>query len=492
MKKLFSLGVILAVQIILLLRLVPTPSAYAANLSPLKDTLSTSRTSPSTVIDTSQAGSLFQVQFKDPVGAFYLSSDSAKIVNNLGVEVDAATIKNVASMSAQNTPSAGKRIVYFTSSIGSTVHGAGEAMYVPITAMHAISMRARILIPVSGKIVITFPALATNDANNPASPSASTFQLNNIAAGQIAIRNITDSSNVTFTAAVTNPTNGTSPVVTLTLTSSIPADKSIVVYLGCSTADNNGCTSSVPRIINPTKSVANGTGDTWRINVKTQDASSVDLESGSTRIATIESVTVQGVIEPTLTFTIAGVASNYNFQTAGCTASEVVNTGTVSTATFVDMGILLNALRITGQTLTVATNTTTGYSITATSSGQFKDASSGEIIGDVNGGTGLTANDTPAPAVMPTGAGAIGFGIFPCGTSVPASYASGATVATTAKGTNPWNTGVNSYYATIATRTGELPSGSETTAVRYAGIVTTSTPAGTYSNAFTYVASPSF
>ncbi|MCL4354857.1 hypothetical protein M1349_05350 [Patescibacteria group bacterium] len=498
MKKLFFSGVVLFVQILLLLSLAPASSIYAADLSPLKDTLSTSRTSPSTVIDAYQAGSLLQAQFKDPVGAFYLSSDSAKIYNNLGAVVDTG---NVASMSALNTPSAGKRVVYFTSALGSTAHYPGEPLVVPITAMHSISFRTGVQIPATtGTIAITFPTLASGDSNTTASPSASTFQLNGLATGQVKIWDVTGAAEITgFTVAITNPTAGTSPVVTITLgATNMLAARDFVIYLGCTAVNAAGCTAGSPRIINPTKTAANGTSDGWRVRVLTRDTSGggTDLESGSTRIATIESVTVQGIIEPTLTFTIAGVASNYNFNAVTGCVSETVNTGVASTATFVDMGILVSPIRISGQTLTVTTNTTFGYSITATTSGQFKDPSSGSIIGDVNTGTGLTANNVPAPAGMT--AGTTAFGVFPCGSAVPAAspnWNAGNTIgggAAGAYGMNPWNVGVNNFYATIATRAVAPTGGTETTAVRYAATVAAAVPAGVYSNAFTYVASANF
>ena len=55
---------------------------------------------------------------------------------------------------------------------------------------------------------------------------------------------------------------------------------------------------------------------------------------------------------------------------------------------------------------------------------------------------------------------------------------------------NPFNTGVNGYYANIASYT--APASARKTEIEYAASVATTTPAGIYSTVFTYVATANF
>jgi hypothetical protein len=148
---------------------------------------------------------------------------------------------------------------------------------------------------------------------------------------------------------------------------------------------------------------------------------------------------------------------------------------------------------IAAQDLTVTTNGTGGYVITATSSGEFINPATGIFFPDANTGssTGLTAIDTPIPAVV--SAGITSFGIHPCGADVYAGITWGAgTTGGAARYSNPWNSGVNSYYATLASYAAGIPPASRKTTVEYEATAATSVPAGIYRTALTYVATPAF
>ena len=159
------------------------------------------------------------------------------------------------------------------------------------------------------------------------------------------------------------------------------------------------------------------------------------------------------------------------------------------------MGVLGSGfINRSAQKITVSTNGFNGYVITATSSGKFIDVQTGSFILDANGGGGLTATDTPAPGTIT--AGTAGYGISPCGTRVsttaPNWGASGNKVSdNTARFSNPWNSGTNSYNATLASYTGGAVA-NEVTVVRYGATIAATTPAGTYANVLTYVTTPTF
>src|SRR6185503_8554794 len=105
----------------------------------------------------------------------------------------------------------------------------------------------------------------------------------------------------------------------------ISGGTTITVLVGCSAQSGGSCTTQLPTLINPTKGAAAGTADIWKIGVETQDGSSVRLDNSTLAIGTIESVTVRATIDPSLTFTIAGINSGIavnNGNTSGCLQTE--------------------------------------------------------------------------------------------------------------------------------------------------------------------------
>lgn len=471
-------------SLLVLLGVFFTQKANAASLSSVSDTITTSRPSASAPLAANQAASAGQVTIADN-GSYFIASDTAVLWNDIGETLNSV---NIASMSGANTPSANQRIVYFTNTAANT-HHTGDPISVAVTAKHTVTFNTISTIPIGGKIIITFPGAG----NNSASPSASTFAFNNLQTGNISASFSSGSSTCTFTI--------TAPTITCTVaTAQVNGAVTVTITIG----------SSTPALINPTKSPSQAcvgsttcTADTWKIGIVTQDSSSVTLDTGSARIALIESVQVQGTVEPTITFTITGYASATDVSsigTSGC-GSIISNSGIAATATFVDLGSFgPNFLNKAIQGLTVSTNGASGYAITATSSGRFLNPSTGQFFQDANGGNGLTANNTPVPAVISiTGGGTQTFGIHACGTRsniltdqwVNAGTAPDSGSNGTAKFSNPWNTIGNSFYNTLASYTGG-PVAAETTGVVYAGTITATTPPGIYRTVYTYVATATF
>ncbi len=451
--------------------------AYAASLSNVKDTLTTSRPSASSPLNADQAASATQISVVDN-GSMFLASDSAILNTDTGQTIEAAT---VSSMSAQISGTPNTRSVYLTSSITNT-HHKGTAVFVGVTATHTIQFTTNTSVPNGGKIKITFPGSAANTA----SPSATTFSFNNLGSSTVKC----------FPTTACNSISVSAPSITLTTSAAQTTGTIIYVLIGCTAQSSGACTTYAPALINPTKTNAAGSSDQWRVLIETLDASDIVLDSTPIKIATIDSVQVQGTVEPSITFTITGLAhgTNITTQNSSCTGSDVTNPGTGldASATFVSLGGLSNGnINISAQELSVSTNAFSGYTITATSSGRFIDPATGFWITDANGGNGLTANDTPVPAVLPA-TGNPAFGIHPCGADVASgTWANAATAfGSGAKYSNPWNTGLNGYYATLASYS--QPASSRKTEIEYAGTVAATTPAGTYRTFFTFVATGTF
>ncbi len=467
---------------------------HAATLIGAKDTVTTSRPSPSTPLSANAASGAYQVSVYDN-GSRFLASDSAKLIRSTTLIDSAITI---ASQSAALTT------VYFSDSLGAAGQNGTDVLFFPVTAMHTIQFTVPNTIPTNGDIVITFPTLASNDADNDASPSATTFQFNNLVSGTGGRDNIdvyddsTDiSANVTITE--TEPSPGNPGIISINLDSGTIAANSVVkIYLGCTASTSASCTTQAPRIINPTKSAATGTADIWKISIVTKDSSGIELDSATVAIGTVETVEVRATVDSTLTFSISGVSNGSavnSGNTTGCTATETTNAGITPTATLVNLGVLANTPtttntkigNIAAQLISISTNAANGYTLTATSSGKLQNYQSGFAI---------ASNTTPQE--FPSGSHF--FGINACGLDVSTSTWGSASCNSYITGsTSPCKYGwpTPTTAVTLASdSTGPvgntITSGNGLVTVRYAAGIDASVPAGEYQTAITYVATPTF
>lgn len=493
MKAIIKKQLILSV-IILVVGLFFVKNAHAATLSNASDTVSTSRESAAAPLTADQAAAQTQVGVVDN-GAQYLASDSAVIYPDTGETINSGL--NIASMSAQQVGPPLTRNVYFTGSI-SNKHHKGDVLIVNITATHVIKFTTTSSVPSGGKIVIIFPGAPSSIA----SPSASGFSFN----GELAVPTDTTCYDITGgQACAGSVASNQSNTYTFTTGVAIPGGHAVQVNIGCTAQSSGVCTTFSSRLINPVTSLLNictnlgvgapCTADQYKVVIKTQDASSIDLDTSKVVVAPTESVQVQGTVEPYITFTITGLANgtNLNTQNSTCASTgDVTNSGLDATATFVNLGGLASgSINISAQELSVSTNGSAGYSITATSSGRFVNNTSGFWISDANGGNSLTAVDTPVPAVFPA-SGNPAYGIHPCGPDVnTGTWANALTsFGGGAKYSNPWNTAANGFYANIASF--GAPASTRKTEIEYAASISNTTPAGIYTNVFTYVATPIF
>jgi hypothetical protein len=512
--RLFSLTFILALLFYAVVFTAVSQEAQAATLTSASDTITTSRPSPSSPLNAALGSTDTQATIFNN-GSRYLASDSAKLIRkSTDTLLDTSTI--VASQSSALTT------VFFSEQAGTAGQAGTDVLFVPITAMHRVAFTVVGAVPNTGDIFMTFPNLATGDSNNEASPSATTFQMNNLDADDVTlIKVLDDDTDITAntTISLTNPTgNGDGADLTITIdTGSIAAGSVVEIFIGCSTVGGGTCTAQTPRVINPTKTAAAGTADTWKIAVQTRNGSDVLIDSATVAVATIDSVQILATVDPTLTFTIAGVGNGVDVNTGnttGCLQDEDTNAGTAATATVVNLGILGNTptavdtkvSNIAAQLLTVTTNGSGGYSLTATSAGQLRDFSSGFAI-----------NSSTTPTAFPASAPRHWFGFHACGLD---TY--NATIGTTFWNTTASNTecgscisgsttcpdstpGTNVCKYGWPTTTTSLTLASDSTgpigtasdgnglvSVSYASGVDANVPGGSYQTYVTYVATATF
>lgn len=440
------------------------------------DTISTSRPSAASPLSANNnATALLSIVNN---GSRYLASDSAKIMKT-STGADVLTGLVVASQSAALTT------VYFTTTVSSGVNGA-DVLIANQTAMHTVSFTIGSPIESGGKIILTFPGAGSTAA----SPSASTFSFNGLttanAAANISYRLVSGGA-VTCTSITV-----AAPSITCTTTGGgLIAGQTITFLIGC--LDNNqnetSCTTQSPRLINPTKTANAGTGDSWTLSLKTQDASSADQETGTTKIVTVETVRVQATVDATFSFTIAGisnaVAANTG-NTTGCTNTELTSSGIDASAVLINLGSLpvssSVAPNISAQLITLTSNGIGGYSLTATSSGHLQDNSIGFAIADA-----------VAPAVFP--AATPWYGIHACGLDVNTATWGAASTTTTRGGTAKYGWPTSTTSVSLASdSTGPITGtgGNGITTVEYAAAVDATVPSGSYTTTITYVATPVF
>lgn len=465
-------------------------SAHAASLSSASATLSTSRPSPSSPLGANVTSSEGQITVFNN-NSRYLASDSAKIIRTGTGAVIGNNIP-VASQSATFTS------VFLSGTVGTNAGAGADVLFVPITAMHTIRFIPSTTIPVGGQIIVSYAGAGDNSA----SPSATTFAFNNLSSGNVQAAFSAGSSGCTFTV--------TAPTITCTVASSnIAAGTLVTLFIGCSLEAGGNCTNQVPTIINPTKSAQTaGTADIWKINLRTTDGFT-DLDTATLGIGAIESVTVRANIDPSLTFTIAGIndGSAVNLgNTTGCLQTETTNTGINSTATDVNLGTLANSPsannqkvgNISAQLISITTNAANGYILTATSSGHLRSAASGYFL-----------NDSTTPTTFPSN-GANFYGFHSCGLDTYNSDIGSTYWNTTASNTscNSYNTGSTGNLCkygwptatgaiTIASDTigpvgNSLIAGNGLTSVSYAAGADAGVPPGQYTTIVTYVATPAF
>jgi len=453
---------------------------FAATLKATADIISTSRPSVSATLSQNvHSGDTFASVTGN--GNSFLASDSARFLDNTNESL------SVASVSALSTQ------VFFATP-ATQLHTSGSTIEYPVTSVHTVSFTTLTTIPVGGKIILTFPASNTTDTN-VSSASASTFMFNNLSIANIQANFSSGTSTCLFT--ITGTTGGGSPTITCTVGSGqISPSTTVTLLIGCSVAGTS-CASAnqVPTLINPTKTAAAGTADVWTLSIQTTDASNGVLDSTKTKIVTLESVSLLAHIDPILTFTLSGVPDGISLAslcTNGGSNTDVTNSGFASTPSLVNLGSLTDSqVNISAQKMTVTSNSITGYTITATSSGHFSNTATGYFFQDAQGTP--TGNNNPNPRTIggTITPGSNRFGIHPCDLSSQSKVNTGLWGGGSGNNSFYANPSSAYYYTLVNSSTGPATNGN-TFYVEYGASPQTTAPPGDYQTGLTYVVSTVF
>lgn len=452
----------------------------AASLLNASASATTSRPSPSSpiILPDPMAIGTSSARVSNNLSTF-LSSDSAKFFNN-GSFSETLTVA---------TTSADRQTIFFTSG-ATAAHNKTSVIFTPITAMHQFVFTTQTAIPITGTIELVYPnsSSATGADLVQASPSASTWMFNGLSGSNIKQKFSQSAATCTWTiSGATNGSNNQTPKAICTVAgASIPAGTTVWVWVGCSSYTNGtSCATQSPTLINPTSISARGVADVKNISVNTYDVSGGNiLDSSTLKMGTIESVFVVAHVDPTFTFRIDGVAASTDLNTvcSGLTGATYITNATYpSTSTDVNLGTITSGgTTYAAQKMSVTSNTGVGYTITATSSGFLLNPPTGKYVVNTQGN--VTANNTPAPVVMP---GTGGFGISACDSSSRVNTSIWGTTAP--KFANP----SQNFYYTLVNYAGSL-SGTDTIYAVYGAQAQATTPPGDYWEIMTYTASVAF
>jgi hypothetical protein len=259
-------------------------------------------------------------------------------------------------------------------------------------------------------------------------------------------------------------------VCTVTLTVTTPS------------AQTGGATVVVPvslGITNPTT-----VNTTYFVRITTKDGSVATIDgpdSAAFAILDTTSIAVSATVDPTLTFTVASVNSGGTVNGATTTVTSTTTTVPFSTLTS-------NTPAISAQDLTVTTNASNGYTITASHSATTSGAPLQSGAGDnIDAFSGTNASPTtwsvPAGGTANTNTGYFGY------TTNDSTLCTGTAARFTSSGGNKWS-GTTTLGQEVACSAAGVSS--ETTRIGYQAEINDIQPAGAYSGTVILIATPTY
>jgi len=252
-----------------------------------------------------------------------------------------------------------------------------------------------------------------------------------------------------------------------------------------------GTTASAQQPINPAPSSTSktlGSADTYTYYVEHLDASNNVIDSTAGKIAVVESVRVTATVDPTITFTIAGVG-------VGVTACE--NTLDVTTtATTVPFGSLsLGSFNDAAQQLSCVTNASGGYVVTVIEDDQLSIGGDHSTeLSDTNCDSGAACSEnSSAEWSSDTSESGFGYSLHNIdANTVPFQY---STATGNCSGTfcaRPFPATADGDSQTQIMSNSSTPTTTEDIYVCYRLVASSTQPAGDYENNITYRATATF
>jgi len=341
-----------------------------------------------------------------------------------------------------------------------------------VVANHTITFTLSKYIPVSGKIVLDF-----NDS----------FSV----AGMLDYTDIDMASSTgEYTLAATAGTGAgsalgvatsTGEVITITFNDTDEIATSTVITIEIGTHATTAETGD-KQITNPSSAAS------YDINIATQNASSVQIETADARVAIIDDVVVTATVSATLTFTVSAVGSKETNQGVNGAWNDAT-----STATTLAFGTLtVNSSSTMAQDLAVTTNASDGFTVNIFQDQNLTSAGSDDIdcFQDSSCVAYTSASAWAAPAGTLDTEGTYGhFGI----TSQDATL--GTTCANDYYGNDLWAGLTGTTQAEVMCHTGAADGSTADKGATRVGFnieISALQEAGDYTNTLTYIATPTY
>jgi len=446
----------------------------SANLTSVSDTLQTSRLSYYGQLASGQSAGDTIITVDSTATTPNTSTTGLLAGDTITIGSNTYTIQDILS-STQFT---------ITSGLISGDETAGNPIYLKSYARHDIDFTSTTAVT-DGAIRVYIKAPDTTSASNDGNPDGGTtagFDLNSLTGANITCPTPTNST-ITFDTPTATRSGDTASggvdgwhTFECDFSGTLQANDILSnFYIGDSTGTG--------RLINPAPNDTHtaGTADTYTVKIEILDSLANNrrvIDSVQVSTAMIEAVRVTATVDPIISMTICG-ADNCTDVTPGSTIDGETlstNSNATSTSTSVALGTLsLTSPRLQAQKITIATNASSGYALTAIDDGNLRKGS--DDIDDV-------VTPPTAPAVLNT-PGTEAYGIHPSGSNVnTTTWGSGGASTNKYSGTD------TATPVTLASTTG--PTAATATYVTYKANISATTAQGTYSHIITYIATGTF
>jgi len=386
----------------LLLTLLNPTTLESANLTSVKDTLQTSRLSTRARVDatgTSVGSSRVKIKTSASAPANTITTNNLKAQDSIIVGTGTYTIVGVVDADEIDV---------------SPVLVSGDAdnddpIYLKMKPRHVVTFTTTTA-QANGYFRVLLPADTTlpNDGN----PDDDGYDFNTSV--DVTATDIANYDFVTGVATVSGGAGCTTPANY----HCFEVHYSGAGAIGSTIILNIGNTSGTNTPIAPATggSHTEGTADTYSYLVRNYNATNSLVDSTTGKVAHIEAVRVTATVDPTINFSIAGI-------TSGATRCGV-STDVTTTATSVPFGVMaLNTFKTLANDLTVSTNASGGYVVTAAENDQLgKGGATTPFIPD-NPGNNTLASESVSDEWTTTTINGFGYSIQNVdASSVPFQY----------------------------------------------------------------------
>lgn len=383
MKSLATYGLLVVFCLAALVQ--PSPLS-SANLTSVKDTLQTSRLSVNARVDstgTVVGGSNVKIQTSASAPANTISTANLKAGDSLIIGTGTYTVVNVIDADEFTV----------TPVLLSGDADNNDVIYYKSRPRHVVTFTTVTAVP-NGYFQVLLPADTTtpNDGN----PDDQGFDFNTSVDVTATDAGLYDF--VTGVATVAGGTYCTSPANY----HCFEVHYSGLGSIGQAITINIGNTNGTNTPIAPATGTAHteATADTYPVLVKNfaasaNPSSATPIDKTTARVAHIEAVRVTATVDPTISFAISGVAAA---QTRCGVSTDIATDTGVNAPLAVPFGTMaLNTFKNAAHQLTVSTNATGGYVVTASENDQLgKDGATTPNIADSTGNGGAMTESASA------------------------------------------------------------------------------------------------